>query len=274
MVIPKNFRFGDPVSQKRPIDMLKLEADERKFIQIIDLDSAIAESLHYIKGIGAFFCWTTQDEDGITTYGDCCNLMKESGLQEKASDKFIVPIIIYESKDGKTITKDVEFKMLQLTWTEYKELYNTVEDSGVPFEDVKKYVLRVRGEETGAGQYKRVAPKFTVSQIRSLLGDQEVRAKAVEFLSKFRELGRDCVAKTITKEQLVKQISSLTLTSAPEAHEVKEEVKTVVPKVKEEVPVQNIEVNEISDLALDEYGLDSIDLGSIIDEIPDFPPLE
>jgi hypothetical protein len=277
MVIPKNFRFGDAVLQKRPIDFFKMESDERKFIQILDLDSAIAASLHYIKGIGAFYCWTTQDEDGITSYGDCCNLMKSHGLQDKASDKFIVPIVIYGSKDGKTITKDVEFKMLQLSWTEYKELYNTVEDTGIPFSDVKKHILRARGEETGVGQYKRVAPKFTVSQVRSLLADPDVRAGAVEFLAKFRELGKDCIAKTINKDQLVKQIASLTLASAPEAHEEPRpfEPDRVVPKVKEVIPqTQNVEVNELSDLALDEYGLDSIDLSSIIDDVPDFPSLD
>lgn len=240
----KGFKFGDAPTEKPSIDKFKLEVDEVKYITILDTDDIFVSQTHFLLPMGQFHCWRTEDEDGVHK-GSCCKIMEdlhEKGIAKNAfpTNRLVLPIAVFRVKaDGKTVdTGSVSFSRLELTNDDYKDLIGAINDEeDIEIDNITKHLIRVRGEESGKGQYKRVAPKFKPRSTKTpLLADPDLKALAKDFLAKYRELISDVMGKTIDEDKLNRVSENLLneageVTNRPEVKpELKPEAKTAPSK--------------------------------------------
>ena len=216
----KGFRFGDAPTERPSIEKFKISEDEVKFITILDTDALEVSATHYLPGVGYFHCHRTEDSDGVVEKGFCCKIMEdlyEKGLINNSfpSQRATLPIIVFGTKtvDGrkKIDHTNTSFARLELTNSDYKELIGSITDEeDIEIEDITKYVIRVRGEETGKGQYKRIAPKFKPQTVKSpVLSDAKLKEEVKDFLAKYHELIHSILGKDFDEAKLSKISDSI-----------------------------------------------------------------
>lgn len=238
MAFGKNFKFGDATSKRSIIEKLKLQAEEIKFIQILDVDAGIRTITHFLKGVGSFHCWREEDDEGnIVGFGECCNLMETLKQNGKfAAERFSIPIMAYSvSPDGKKPAFPVTFYRLEFTEEEYKNLIEEVEVLGIDnIADIKNYILRVKGTEKGKGEYKRISPTIKIINSGKITIPQEVNNQIVDFLNLYKDNIKDCIAKTIDSEKLNKMVVNLVQQVQPQAQlpqQIQQPQQQVQPQV-------------------------------------------
>ena len=104
MSFGKNFRFGDKPTSTL-IEKFKIDDEEVKFITILDVDDAIQAQLHFMKPLGSFHCWRTEDEDGIVQKGSCCRLLEElndENISGFPTQRLVLPVVILRATDSKS----------------------------------------------------------------------------------------------------------------------------------------------------------------------------
>lgn len=276
MAFGKGFKFGDTPTSTL-IDKFKLEDGEVKFITILDVANVIVAQLHFLKPLGSFHCWRTEDEDGIVQKGSCCKMLEnlnDDEIKGYPSQKLVLPIAIFRAKDNKTFdTESISFARLELNQDSYKELLGSLSDEDIDPMDITKCVIRVRGEEKGKGQYKSIAPKFRVRPDKSpILTSNNLKEQTKDFLARYGELIESSLGKVITEEKLVKVIEQrkleegeVTGTSAIDEEEVIVAEVEDAEGISTSAPKSTAKAN-VSDMSVDVSFDESIDLSSILDD--------
>lgn len=263
MAFGKGFKFGDTPTSTL-IERFKIEHDEVKFITILDITDPVVSNTHYIKGFGSIHCWTHEDEDGIQVKGDCCTTLEAVTGRGFPTSKLVLPVAIFRTKDSKSYEpSDVTFARMEFTQDDYKALLGSLSDDDIEPDEVTKRVLRVRGEETGKGQYKRVSPSFRVRPDKTpILSDATLKAQAKDFLVRYRELIHDSLGKTVDSEKLKKIIANLKLEEGEVTTPDKDNHKH------SEAPNRNPEPTTVveEDIVVKGFEEDEMDLSSILDD--------
>lgn len=255
----KDFKFGDAAKTGSLIEQIKLVEDEIKFISILSVDEAIVAKTHFMMPLGRFYCWRTEDEDGIIQKGSCCTTMAELGKSEYAQERLVVPVVVYTTVDKRTFQEPVTFGRLEISADEYKQLLSVLDDEDIPAEDTPKHVFRIKGTSVGKGQFTRISPEFKYMNTKSLaLTNESVKLQAKDFLVKYKELIRDCVGKTIDEAKL----QTLALQAKTEQGEITTQTNPNADKpATPELP--SVEVPDI------ELEGDSFDVGDVLADLGD-----
>jgi len=272
-MLKKKVKFGESV-QSNIIPRLTLADREVKFISILDIERFCEANLHYLKQVGAFHCWRTEDEDGIITEGSCCKIMEQISDDAKGypSIKYILPVAVYTTKGNNEYDVPLTYCRLELGKKDYNQLLREIEDEGIDFEDITKCVIRVRGVEDGAGQFKRVAPEFKIkSEKNPLMQDNIIKKEVSDFLIRWDELIETSLGKVLDEEKLSRIVKNLKIEEGEITNQPERESKPE-PELRDDLDVRGKVEATISSKSKEENfePIDEVSLDSLEDTFEDF----